>query len=369
MCLGALASRQAGLWQLMHNMSVPFVSAIVPVFNAAKYLDQALESMLNQTFQDVEYILINDGSTDVSGEIIKSQGDPRIRYYEQENRGIARTLNRGIALASGKYLWRHDADDICQPDQLGKQVRFLEQHPDIALVGMQVAFMTERGKIAWDCRQPKNQWFENKTFKLVERNDFNPYSPVTHATVLMSTNVICEIGGYREVFKTSEDTDLWLRLIDTYQAAVLNDCTYFVRQNPVSITRRNSGTADFYRNLAFECYEERQLKGSDRLMRGEGAKDGKDRGDRGDPGDPGTGPGQDPGQDPGQGPGRKFRADLLNYQYKIALNAKDWKLVGEIFRVSVRDGWRLAKTWKALVFPWVSERFIHLGVKIKGALR
>ncbi len=350
-------------------MSVPLVSVIFPVYNAEKYLGQALESILSQTFQDVEYILINDGSTDGSGEIIKRKRDSQIRYCEQENQGVAKTLNRGLSLARGEYIWRHDADDICEPDQLEKQVRFLEEHADITMVGMQVAFMTERGKIARDCRHPKNHWFEGQSYRLVKREDFNPYSPITHATVLMRKKAIRELGGYREAFKTSEDTDLWLRLIERYRAAVLNECTYYVRQNPVSSTRRNAGTVDFYRNLAFACYEERLRTGKDRLMDGGVVEEpGKDPGY--DPGyDPGTSPAQDPGQGPGQGLGGNFRDDLLNYQYKIALNARDGKQIVQIFYLSLRDGWKIARTWKALFFPLLGNDLVNLGVKIKRAFR
>jgi len=336
-------------------MSSPLISVIVPVYNAEKYVGQALESMLGQSFRDNEYILINDGSTDGTGEKIEPylDKDPRIRYYTQHNRGVARTLNRGISLAQGRYLWRHDADDTCEPHQLERQVRFLELHPEVALVGMQVAFMTERGKIARDCRQPKNHWFDNQQYKFVCREDFNPYSPITHATVLVRTDIIKELGGYREAFKTSEDTDLWLRLIEKHKAAVLNECTYFVRQNAISNTKRNSATVDFYRNLAFACYEERQQTGIDKLMAGGAVEEPNIR----------------EVKNKSLKSGKKFREDVLNYQYKIAINARDWTQVCRIFRISLRDGWKLSKTWKALLFPWLGERIVQLGVKIKSALR
>src|SRR5690606_38292357 len=120
----------------------PLVSIILPVFNGEKYIKQSINSILAQTYHNFELIIINDGSTDSSQEIINSFNDNRIISIQQVNEGVAAACQKGLFIAKGKYIMRHDADDICLPEKLERQVKFLEAHNDIALVGTQVAFMT-----------------------------------------------------------------------------------------------------------------------------------------------------------------------------------------------------------------------------------
>lgn len=325
----------------------------MPVYNAEQYLSVAIESVLNQTFNDFELILINDGSTDRSQEIIDAYNDTRIVKVVQENSGVAAACQKGLFMARGKYLMRHDADDASLPEKLERQVEFLENHKNIALVGTQIAFMTHRGKIAHDCRQPKNNYFQGQSYRLVSIDDFNPYSPITHATILARTEILKDLGGYRKEFLTSEDTDLWLRLLDNHKAAVMNVCDYFVRMNPASATSRYRKSTNFYRETAIAFARERSETGMDPLMRGEKI--------------------MLPhfeilplsNSDVNKKKGRILRKDLLNYQYKIARNARDIREIIKIVFYSIRDGWRLARTWKALIFPVLGSKLIDMGVKMK----
>ncbi|MBU2649616.1 MAG: glycosyltransferase family 2 protein, partial [Bacteroidetes bacterium] len=139
--------------------SIPLVSVIMPVYNGEKYLRPAIESILGQTFRDYEFILINDGSKDKTQEIIESYSDPRIVAVKQENMGVARSLNKGLAMARGKYLRRHDADDVSLPGHLQSQVDFMESHPEFSLVSDQIAYMTDRGRKAPRYRNPRNDFF------------------------------------------------------------------------------------------------------------------------------------------------------------------------------------------------------------------
>ena len=117
------------------------VSVIMPVYNAEAFLSQAIDSILGQTFSDFEFIIINDGSTDRSKEIINSYPDKCIVYLENEiNKGLVFTLNRAIAAANGEYIARMDSDDICLPERLDTQKKFLDQHVDIALAASPVIF-------------------------------------------------------------------------------------------------------------------------------------------------------------------------------------------------------------------------------------
>ena len=112
------------------------VSILMPVYNAEKHLAEAIESILNQSFTDFEFLIINDGSTDRSEDIILSFSDPRIRYIKNEsNLKLIKTLNKGIQLCTGKYIVRMDADDISHPERIQKQVEFMESNPEIGICG------------------------------------------------------------------------------------------------------------------------------------------------------------------------------------------------------------------------------------------
>src|SRR5688572_768328 len=114
----------------------PLISVLMPVYNAGPYLKESIESVLAQTYDNFEFLIINDGSTDSSEKEILSYNDVRIHYVKCEtNSGLIATLNQGLALATGKYIVRMDADDICRPQRFEKQVRFMENHPEIGICG------------------------------------------------------------------------------------------------------------------------------------------------------------------------------------------------------------------------------------------
>jgi glycosyltransferase involved in cell wall biosynthesis len=329
------------------------VSVILPVFNAENYLKTAIDSILNQSYPHFELIIINDGSTDGSEQIIRSYKDQRIMYYYQQNAGVAAALNKGISGAKGKYIWRHDADDISLPGRLQLQVEFLESHPEFVLCAMQIAFMTAAGKIAYNYRQPKNIYFQNKEFVEVNRADFDPYSPITHATVLINRQIINEFNGYREFFKTSEDVDLWLRILLRYKMAVLNNCNYFVRLSRNSATQIQGWKNEFFRNLAFKYYEQRVNGSEDDLQRciypeipyeNFENKSIKEK-------------------------GKLFRSDLLLFLYPLHLNAKDWKGSWELVRQAMKDGWKSSATWKAIFLPILGKKIVNVGVRLKSFLK
>ncbi|MEM9679399.1 MAG: glycosyltransferase [Bacteroidota bacterium] len=321
------------------------VSVLLPVYNAEKYLQQALSSIISQSYSNLELIAVNDGSTDNSLRILRSCNDDRLKIIDQSNQGVARTLNNALACAKGKYIWRHDADDISEPYQLEKQVTFLESNNQFALASVQIIFMTERGKIAYKYRQPKNYYLEGREYKEVFLEHFNPYSPITHATVLVRRNVMDELGGYRVEFKTSEDTDLWLRLLEKNRAVVLNFCSYYVRLSPFSATSRYEGTTNYYRDLAFKYYEERKLIGSDPIIRDEEIEllDSENK-------------------LLSHAAGCWLRDDLLSYKYLININARDFLGTTEIIYHSIKDGWKLKQTWKAIVLPLLPKSLVALGL-------
>jgi glycosyltransferase involved in cell wall biosynthesis len=330
------------------------VSCLMPVYNASKYLKAAIDSILEQSFEDYEFIIINDGSTDNSEEIIKGYKDSRIKYFYQANAGVASALNKGLELAQGKYIWRNDADDISLPTKLERQVKFLEENQDFDLVAVQVAFLTENGKPAWDFRQPKNKYFCNEKFIEVKREHFNPYSPITHGTVLISRKCMIELGGYRKEFITGEDIDLWLRFLQKYKAAVLNQCLSLHRLSSTSATKVHGWKNEFFRNLAFSYYDQRENEGLDDLQKGLLISSPLVNVDK---------------NNAIKVNGKNYRGDLLSFHYRLHLNAKDWRGVVNIIQIALKDGWKLSTTWRSILYGLLGSKILEKGVKLKRAFR
>lgn len=186
--------------------SIPTVSVVMPAFNAEKYLREAIESILSQTFTDFEFIIVNDGSTDSTKDIILSYNDPRIIYLENEiNSGIVVTLNKGLDAARGKYIARMDADDISLPERFAAQVDFLDTHPDIGVVGTYLQIIDEQGnnKYIFENASDPNECFVNMIFATC----------VGHPTVMLRREILTQNHlRYEEYFKGMEDYYLWWQM-------------------------------------------------------------------------------------------------------------------------------------------------------------
>lgn len=212
------------------------ISVIMPVFNSEKYVAEAIESILNQTFNDFEFIIIDDGSTDNSLKIIKeySQKDNHIRVVvNQENKGIAGSLNIGIALARGEYIARMDADDISLPERFEKQVAFMENHPEIGVVGTSFSRIDEKENVIEEVKlitQPPRIWW--RMFFI---------NPIVHPSVMMRRNIF--INGkfkYNRKSEPAEDYDLWFQIMSHYAIANLSEglLLYRVHNENISFVKR-----------------------------------------------------------------------------------------------------------------------------------
>ena len=236
---------------------MPEVSVIMTVYNGERYLNEAIRSILDQTFEDLEFVIIDDGSTDGTPEILEKLRDPRVRILIQENRGLTASLNRGIRESRGRLIARMDADDISHPERIERQVTYLREHPDVGLVGTRTAFIDENSHVVGiypialsDARIRKRMMKGNIIF---------------HGSVMFRRTCTDEVGMYREVFACSQDYDLWLRISERYRLANLNEVLYFWRINPEGITyqryRRLKEEAKIIKKLA----RMRRRYGDDRL--------------------------------------------------------------------------------------------------------
>lgn len=196
--------------------SSPLVSVVMPVYNGEKYLAEAVESILNQTFRDFEFIIIDDGSTDGTAQILEQygRGDSRIRICHQENAGVVAACNRGIGLARGKYIARMDADDIALRHRFQAQVGFLESNPDVALVGSAISFIDAEGR-------GHGQIMRYPTSDSAIRRILYYGNCFAHPSIMMRRQAVSAVGGYRECCSPAEDYDLWLRLAERFKVANL----------------------------------------------------------------------------------------------------------------------------------------------------
>ncbi len=178
----------------------------MPAYDAETYIDQAIQSILNQSYENLEFIIINDGSTDNTEKIILSFKDERIRYYKNSsNLKIVKTLNKGLALAKGKYIIRMDADDISLPNRLEKQVSFMEANIDIGISGSSMLLLNKK--------EVDNRLLEVKTcFKQLKINLLD-YSVIFHPTAIIRKDILIRHNlHYRNEYLYAEDYDLWVQI-------------------------------------------------------------------------------------------------------------------------------------------------------------
>ena len=191
------------------NMKKPKISVLMPVYNAEKFLKEAIDSILNQTFKNFELLIINDSSVDKSKKIILSYKDPRIRYFEnKENLGVARTLNRGLKLTKGEYVARMDADDVSYPRRLEIEYNEIIKDNKVAIVASFYEVINENGKYLYKIEDA--YLAEEIYYALQFRNCLG------HPTVMFNKKIILdEFNGYQN--REAEDYDLWLRVSKKYK--------------------------------------------------------------------------------------------------------------------------------------------------------
>lgn len=184
----------------------PEVSVLMSVYNGETYLCECMDSVLSQTFRDFEFIIVDDGSTDKSKEIVRSYKDDRIILLENtENKGLAWSLNRGIKHARGTYIARMDADDVMLPERLERQVQYLKGNPDIDGCGTWAKVVDETGKPLYELTPPDK--YEQLVNEMIISNRF------VHPSMCVKRSMLLELKGYNEHFKYSQDYELWFRML------------------------------------------------------------------------------------------------------------------------------------------------------------
>lgn len=206
------------------------VSVVMSVYNGERYLQEAVESILNQSFTDFEFIIIDDGSTDGTWDILTGYNDPRIVLLcNEQNIGLTRSLNRGLAVARGEYIARMDADDVSLPERLAVQVAFLEEHPDVGLVGSPPFVVDAQGGIKHVEPVPIDD-LEIK-WLLLFHNTF------AHSSVMFRRNVLNAVGPYSAEKIVAQDYDLWVRIARNFTVTNIPLPLIHWRSRPTGISR------------------------------------------------------------------------------------------------------------------------------------
>lgn len=208
---------------------MPIVSVVIPVYNGEKTIKETIESVLFQSFADFELLVINDGSTDSTLNVVSTFKDPRLKVFSYPNAGLAASRNRGISLASGNYISFIDADDLWTPDKLEAQVNALQENPPAALAYSWTDYIYESGQFF---RQGPHFNFSGDVFAKLLLSDFvgNGSNP------LIRKQVFSEVGGFDESLNAVEDWDMWLRLAARYPFVAVPSPQILYRQSPTSMS-------------------------------------------------------------------------------------------------------------------------------------
>lgn len=248
---------EAAIYTLSENFdrvvttSKPLVSVVMSVYNAGDYLDEAIESILNQTYTNFEFIIVDDGSTDNSFTAVESYKDPRLKIFRQKNQGLQSALNFGISQSSGKYVARMDQDDISAPDRIEKQMRLLEKNGRIAIAGTNFLLVNELGIFFSQSHHLDRP--EDLKLEVFTRNPFG------HGTVMVRRTILDEVGLYNEK-ELVEDYELWWRILKNFDATNLTEELYSWRVVPTSMSHSESERRQNpIHNLVKKIWQETEL--------------------------------------------------------------------------------------------------------------
>ncbi len=213
-------------------MNTPSISVVMSAYNAQRYLRESVDSILSQTFADFEFIIIDDGSKDQTLSILREyeKQDKRIRIISRPNKGLTLSLNEGLAAAKAPLIARMDADDVSLPDRFEKQIAYLNQHPEVVLLGASVELIDPYGVHIGD--QPYPTDHETLLRRLLKGEG----GCIPHPVTMYRADAVTKIGGYRSEYNNIEDLDLFLRLATIGRVANLPQQLLKYRRDTGSIS-------------------------------------------------------------------------------------------------------------------------------------
>jgi len=206
------------------------LSIITPAFNASSFIAEAIESILNQTYTNFEYIILDDNSTDNTFDIARSyeKKDKRIKVYRNKHRlGIPQNRNKGISLATGRFVMWQDADDISHPKRAEKLVNFMDNNKEVGMCGTNVLFFDKKNQKGKRLYKTSDQELRNSIFL---------YSPISQPSAIVRTECFRVLGGFKSKWESAEDLEMSFRIGTKYKLANLNECLLKYRLHNKSTT-------------------------------------------------------------------------------------------------------------------------------------
>lgn len=234
------------------------ITVLMPVYNGEKYLIEAMDSILNQTFEDFEFLIINDGSRDKSEEIVRSFQDKRIRIVNNErNLGLSESLNKGVTLSKAPYIARQDCDDVSDSRRLELQIEAIKRDSFLGLLGTKYTHINAKSEKYDEVKVLLND--DEIKAALPQHNCF------AHGSVMFPRRIGLELGGFRKKCFATEDYDLWLRISEKYKVSNLRDNLYFLRRGTETLSTNNLKKQILYHLLVSQLAKERLCIGNDSL--------------------------------------------------------------------------------------------------------
>lgn len=241
--------------------ATPLVSVIMPVRNGGAWLEQAVASILSQSFTDLELIIVDDHSTDDALTRLVHR-DPRLKILASDGEGIVAALNHGIAQSRGRFLARMDADDIAVLTRIASQLEYLERHPDVGICGARVTiFSGVPGESAAEGYRVYEEWINGLTRPEDIARQIYVESPIPHPTAMLRREVMQKLGGYRDT-PWAEDYDLWLRAhVAGVRMGKPHECLLHWRDHDGRLSRQSARYSREQFTAARACYLAQQYAG------------------------------------------------------------------------------------------------------------
>lgn len=238
-------------------MNTPDVSVVMSVYNAAGVVRETVESILDQQDVDLEFIIVNDGSTDGTGQILAQYEsiDKRIKVITQQNTGLTKALIRGCAEARGVYIARQDAGDVSHPERLKLQLAAFQANKDLTLVSCWTEYCAPQWEPLYTI---KGSGIASNPIRILNNADANPIEgPYHHGSVVFMRSVYLAVGGYRKEFYYAQDWDLWYRLSERGTFQVIQRPLYRARIFTSSISMQNKQRQEDFAALALSALKKR----------------------------------------------------------------------------------------------------------------
>jgi len=248
----------------IEKMSKPEVSVVMGVYNGAEHLEATLSSVLSQTDCDMEFIVVDDGSTDDAGRILDEWAarDGRLRVIHQQNTGLTRALIRGCAEAKGEYIARQDVGDVSLPGRLAKQVKALREDAELSFVSCHSRYVGPHGEFLY---QQAGTGFAKSPVDIIDVRQLHGVldGPSHHGSVMFRRDRYVEAGGYREQFYFGQDWDLWYRLGLAGKFQMLPETLYQARIGINDISTSSKQLQEEFAKLSLQSLKHRCVGQSD----------------------------------------------------------------------------------------------------------